>query len=137
MKDERFSDIFRLYRKTPVVWHGLKWNTSLVFSKEFSKFSFQLPLRTQLDGYYWPEKHESEAYSQPAQTFNFGFFAKIVNCWRLLTILSKGSILEIWQGSKYASAISGWFKGISALTDTFKNQSTEWPNPLSFSKKKL
>ena len=30
-------------------------------------------------------------------------FAKIVNGWKLLTFLVKGSILDVWQGSEYAS----------------------------------
>lgn len=30
-------------------------------------------------------------------------FAEIVSCWELLTIFVKGSILDFWQGSAYAS----------------------------------
>ena len=32
-------------------------------------------------------------------------FAKIVNGYQLLTIFTKRSILDIWQGSEYASSI--------------------------------
>ena len=30
------------------------------------------------------------------------FFAKIVNVLKLATILQKSSIVDVWQGSKYA-----------------------------------
>ena len=32
-----------------------------------------------------------------------GFFEKINNGWKLLTIVEKSSILDVWQGSEYAS----------------------------------
>ena len=32
------------------------------------------------------------------------FFAKMVKDWKLLIILTKSSILDIWQHSEYASA---------------------------------
>ena len=32
-------------------------------------------------------------------------FAKIVNGYKLLTIFTKRSILDVWQGSEYASGI--------------------------------
>ena len=35
---------------------------------------------------------------------NMELFAKIVNEWKLLTIFEKNSILDVWQGSEYASA---------------------------------
>ena len=31
-------------------------------------------------------------------------FAKVVNGWKLLIIFAKRSILDVWQGSEYASA---------------------------------
>ena len=31
------------------------------------------------------------------------FFAKILNNFQLLTIFAKGSILDVWRGSEYAS----------------------------------
>ena len=34
-----------------------------------------------------------------------GFFEKINNGWKLLTIVEKSSILDVWQGSEYASAM--------------------------------
>ena len=33
-------------------------------------------------------------------------FPKIVNSFQLLTLFAKSSILDAWQGSEYASAIS-------------------------------
>ena len=32
------------------------------------------------------------------------FCAKIVYGWNVLTVFTRGSILDVWQGSKYASA---------------------------------
>ena len=48
----------------------------------------------------------SEAYSEPCQTSKVEIFAKIVNGFCQLTIFSKRSILDVWQGSEYASGMS-------------------------------
>ena len=45
----------------------------------------------------------ADAYSDPCQIFMMKCFAEIVNCFLPLTIFSKGSILDILQGSRYAS----------------------------------
>ena len=44
-------------------------------------------------------------YSEPCQTSKMELFAKIVN-GKLLTPFAKGFILDVWQGSEYASAYS-------------------------------
>ena len=44
-----------------------------------------------------------EVYSEPCQTFKMDQFPKLVNSWKPLAILTKSSILDIWQGSEYAS----------------------------------
>ena len=43
-------------------------------------------------------KHLSEAYSEPYQTSKMKLFAKMVKSFQPLTILTKSSILEVWQG---------------------------------------
>ena len=46
-----------------------------------------------------------ETYSEHWQTSKMECFAKIVNSWKLLTFFVKHAILDVWQGSEYASAI--------------------------------
>ena len=48
----------------------------------------------------------SEVYSKHCQTFKMEIFAKIVNGFQPLTFFAKSSIVEVWQGSEYASAFS-------------------------------
>ena len=45
----------------------------------------------------------SEAYSEPSQTSKIELFEKVVNGFQPLTIFEKSSILDVWQGSEYAS----------------------------------
>ena len=40
---------------------------------------------------------------EPCQISKIEFSAKIVNCWKLLTIYTKNSILDAWKGSENAS----------------------------------
>ena len=47
----------------------------------------------------------TKSYSEPCQTPNMECFVKIVNSYRSLTISTKCSILDVWQGSKYASVL--------------------------------
>ena len=44
-----------------------------------------------------------EAHSEPSQKSKMELFAKIINGLKLLNILTKGSILDIWLGSEYTS----------------------------------
>ena len=46
---------------------------------------------------------ESEWHLEPCQTSKTEHFATRVNGWKLLTIFAKSSILDVWQGSEYAS----------------------------------
>ena len=58
---------------------------------------------------YW-----ADAYTDSCQTSEIELFVKIVSNWKLLTFFSKkkkkkkkkkkNSILDVWQGSEYASA---------------------------------
>ena len=52
------------------------------------------------------------AYSEPCQPFKIECFAKIVSGQRLLTFFVKHSILDVWQGSQYASVICHSLFGI-------------------------
>ena len=45
------------------------------------------------------------AYSEPCQTTNMEYFAKIVNDFQRLAIFAKRSILDIWEGCEYANVI--------------------------------
>ena len=47
----------------------------------------------------------TEAYSEPSQTSKMDSFAKIVNGVQPLIIFAKHSILDVWQGSEYASEV--------------------------------
>ena len=46
------------------------------------------------------------AYSEPCQTSQIVRFAKIVKSFEPLTVCVKGSILDVLQGSQYASVTS-------------------------------
>ena len=46
-----------------------------------------------------------EKYSELCQIFKMESFAKIVNGFQSLTIFAKRYILDVWQGSEYASWI--------------------------------
>ena len=48
------------------------------------------------------EKINSEAYLGPCQTSVIKFFAHIIYRYKPLTFYAKSSILNIWQGPKYA-----------------------------------
>ena len=41
----------------------------------------------------------------PCQISKMKLFAKIVNCWKVLTIFAKISISDVWLGSEYASVL--------------------------------
>ena len=45
----------------------------------------------------------SEAYSEPCQTFEMEVFTKLLNDVSFLTIFTKSSILDVWQGFEFAS----------------------------------
>ena len=53
-----------------------------------------------LSSYFIPM---SEACSGPCQTIKMECFAKIVNSFGPSTIFAKRPILDVWQGSEYAS----------------------------------
>ena len=46
----------------------------------------------------------AEAYSEPCQTSKMALLAKIVGVFQPLTVFVKSFILDVWQGSEYASA---------------------------------
>ena len=47
----------------------------------------------------------TEVYSDPFQTSNMEFFAKIVNVWKPFTIFAGSSILDVWEVSEYTSVV--------------------------------
>ena len=47
-----------------------------------------------------PFKRQSEAYSEPCWASDMEFFVIIINIWKPLTIFTKCSILDVWQGSE-------------------------------------
>ena len=44
-------------------------------------------------------------------------FSKILNGWKLLFIIAKRSILDVWQGSEYISANRGVFMTFSNMNE--------------------
>ena len=58
-----------------------------------------------MDLWVWNLLSYGGGYSELCQASNMELSAKIVNGWNLLTIFAKRSILDVWQGSKYASTI--------------------------------
>ena len=68
-----------------------------------------------LDFYLNVNNHnELEAYLKPCQTSKMLLFAKIIDGFQLLTVCAKKKfILDVWQGSEYASVIypkCSWWK---------------------------
>ena len=57
-------------------------------------------------------EHISVAFSEQCQTSKMGIFCKTVNGFQSLTISVKSSVLDIWQGSEYAST-----SGLLLLTE--------------------
>ena len=73
-------------------------DSTVAIPRCFSKFSVHLSVEhpgTNLA----PEL----AYSDPFQTSEMEIFVEIVNGYLLLTIFAKSFILDVWQGSEYAS----------------------------------
>ena len=70
----------------------------------------------------------SEAYSEPYQTSKMERLAKIVKDFQVLTIFSKFSILDICQGSEYASGLIGsiysWYEMCSLRSKQLQNTGT-------------
>ena len=48
---------------------------------------------------------DPEAYPEPYQTSKMDCFVKIVNGLNLVTFFVRHSVLNVWQGSKYISAV--------------------------------
>ena len=46
----------------------------------------------------------TKVYSEGCQPSKVEFFGDVVNSFQPLTIFAKRSILDVWQGSEYASA---------------------------------
>ena len=44
-------------------------------------------------------------FQHPVKRLGWSFFEKIVNCRKPLTIFAKGSVLDVWQSSEYASNV--------------------------------
>ena len=59
--------------------------------------------------------------SKPCQTAEMELFAKIVKNEKPFTISAKTSILDVWQGSEYASELASKVKAVSFLNQ-FKYQ---------------
>ena len=60
-----------------------------------------------LNSLFWTSifRNSSEAYSEPCETSKMDFFAKIINDFQPPNIFGKSSILDVWQGSEYLSAL--------------------------------
>ena len=63
----------------------------------------------------------TKVHSKPCQTAEMELFAKIVKNEKPFTIFAKTSILDVWQGSEYASELASKVKAVSVLNQ-FKYQ---------------
>ena len=61
-------------------------------------------------------KSHSDAYSEPCQTSKIKLLPKIVNGFWPLNIFTKNFILDVWQGSDYASIIFSKVAGLQPST---------------------
>ena len=52
-------------------------------------------------------EYYSEPYSEHCQTSKVELFEKIIEDFESLAVFDKRSILNVWQGSEYASATDG------------------------------
>ena len=57
----------------------------------------------------------SEANSKPCKTSKIGLFVKIVKNKKSFTIFIKTFILNVWQGSEYASELASKVADVSFL----------------------
>ena len=80
----------------------LQWLSALIYLALKLSCGSSLPYLLLLM-VYW-----ADAYTDSCQTSEIELFVKIVSNWKLLTFFSKkkkkNSILDVWQGSEYASA---------------------------------
>ena len=60
----------------------------------------------------------NEGYSEHCQTSKMELFEKIIENFESLTIFEKRSILNVWQGSEYASAANICLFRIGEETNT-------------------
>ena len=58
-----------------------------------------------------------EVYSVVCQTSKTGFYVKIVQSWKLLTISTNVSMLGVWQGPKYDSKTFNKIMGSIMLSE--------------------
>ena len=71
-----------------------------MYTRALSEICLRLTIKGSLR---WQCASLSKAYLAPWQTSTMKPLAKIVICLKLLTISSRGSITDIWQGPKYTS----------------------------------
>ena len=63
----------------------------------------------------------AKANSKLCQTSQMELFTKIVKHWKSLIIFAKISILDVWQGSEYASELAFKVNDIS-ISNQFEHQ---------------
>ena len=94
----------------------LFWSVSSLIRAEYGEIlyipSYSVRMRENTDqnnsehGHFLPNYYAEqllEVYSDSCQISKMKRFAKIINSFKPLTIFTKHSILDIWQGSEYAS----------------------------------
>ena len=66
----------------------------------------------------------TQVYSEPYQRSNMELLVKIANSFLPLTIFARSSILDVWQGSEYASRwrlLSTCWRDVSLVFNPYRN----------------
>ena len=50
----------------------------------------------------------TERYSEPYQTSKMELFVKVAIGWKPLIILTKNSVIDVWQACEYGSGLTVW-----------------------------
>ena len=95
----------KLYDLTAKLWDTISLLT-LVTMKDWPRLSLwaALDINSFKSLQTLPLIQLTEVYSEPCHTSKMEHFAKIVNGFQPLTILVKGSVLDVCQGFEYASS---------------------------------
>ena len=101
--------VARLRSKCLWIWYrNVKKVVSILFrvlqiSKIISLVVIKAKCFWQIQTEAYRSSYWTEAYSEPGQTYKMKLYIKIVNDFPAWTIFAKGSILDVWLGSEYAS----------------------------------
>ena len=66
-------------------------------------------------------EYNSEPYSEPCQASKMELFAKLVNGWKLFTVLTESSIIDAWRGSQHSTVIPETLEPLPKFKVTFES----------------